>query len=76
MYNKEVKYILVFNTTEHLQLIAIYVHNRKFNTAILLFNVKMKMRSPVNTLINFLDRVIASFWFTLGVNTAEQDLSL
>lgn len=59
-----------------MKLIAIYVHNRKFNTAVLLFNVKMKMGSPVTSLINFLDRVIASFWFRLGVNMAEQDLSL
>lgn len=57
-----------------MKLIAVNVHNRKFNTAILLFNVKMAMGSPVNSLINFLSRVIASFWFRLGVT--EQDLSL
>lgn len=57
-----------------MKLIAVNVHNRKFNTAILLFNVKMKMGSPVNSLINFLGRVIASFWFRHGVT--EQDLSL
>lgn len=57
-----------------MKLIAVSVHNRKFNTEILLFNVKMKMGLPVNSLINFLGRVIASFWFRLGVT--EQDLSL
>lgn len=54
------KYILAFITAEHFKLIAIYLHNRKFNTAVLLFNVKMKKGSLVSSLINFLARVIAS----------------
>lgn len=73
---RKLKYILAFNTTEHLKLIAIYLHNRKFNTAILLFNVEMKKGSLVNSIINFLHRVIASCWLRLGVNRAQQDLSL
>jgi len=76
MYNKEVKYILAFNTTEHLKLIAIYLHNGMFNTAILLLSVKMKKGSLVNSLMNFLDRVIASCWLRRGINEAQQHLSL
>lgn len=53
-----------------------YLHKRKFNTAILLFKVQMKKESLVNSLINSLGRTIASCQLRLGVNKPQWDLSL
>lgn len=51
MYNKEVKLILALNATEHLKSVVICLHSRSYDTAILLFKVKMKKGSLLNSLI-------------------------
>lgn len=58
MYNKVKLYFSIYYNRAF-EINCYVLHKRKFNTAILLFSVKMKKESLVNSLINFLGRAIA-----------------